>query len=333
MDEKIDFVVLWVDGSDSEWLKEKNKYKLDKNDLSNSENRYRDWGMLKYWFRGIEKYAPWVNKIHFVTWGHVPKWLNLSNPKLNIVKHEDFIPKEYLPTFNSNVIQYYIHKIPNLSEKFIMFDDDMFIINNVKKTDFFRGNNICDVYGEKPFWYSKIGDKYPHCLLNNMQVINQYYSKRKVYAKNIFKYFNYKYGLEVNLKNLLLLPFNEFTGIYSQHICQAYTKKYFEKFWKLCGKELSRASENRFRDNSDYSTFLVRYLELLDGCFVPRNKNFGKRFEISNNNKKIRDAIIKQKYKIICINDSNMDYEFNNIKKEIEDSFEIILSKKSSFEL
>ena len=26
MDEKIDFVIAWVDGSDPNWLKEKNKY-------------------------------------------------------------------------------------------------------------------------------------------------------------------------------------------------------------------------------------------------------------------------------------------------------------------
>ena len=69
---KIDFVVTWVDGSDEKWLKEKNKYKADKNqDASNT--RYRDYEIIKYFFRSVEKYAPWVNKIYFITWGHVPK--------------------------------------------------------------------------------------------------------------------------------------------------------------------------------------------------------------------------------------------------------------------
>ena len=55
--------------------------------------RYRDWDNLQFWFRGVEKFAPWVNKIHFVTYGHLPKWLNVNNKKLNIVNHKDFMPE------------------------------------------------------------------------------------------------------------------------------------------------------------------------------------------------------------------------------------------------
>lgn len=332
--DKIDFVILWVDGNDSEWLKEKNKYKVEKNDITNTINRYRDWNLLRYWFRGVERFAPWVNKIHFITWGHIPEWLDTSNQKINIVRHEDIIPQEYLPTFNSNVIQYYLHKIKGLTEKFVMFDDDMFIIKDVKESDFFVGDKICDVYSEEPIWNSKMGDKYPHCLLNNMQVVNTNYSKTRVYFKNIFKYFNLKYGFELNFKTLILMPFPQFTGIYSQHICQSYTKKYYEKFWGYCEQYLKEASKNKFRESTDYSTFLVRYMELLDGNFVPRRIKFGKRFEINKkciNN--ICTAIEKQKYNIICINDSNNDYDFKTIQKRLKDSFEEILPNKSNFEL
>ena len=90
MNNKIDFVVTWVDGADPKWLKEKSEYeKLEGNKESktfqnwlNSDCRYRDWDTMKYWFRAIEKYAPWVNNIYFITWGHIPEWLDLSNPKL-----------------------------------------------------------------------------------------------------------------------------------------------------------------------------------------------------------------------------------------------------------
>ena len=117
----IDFVILWVDGNDPKWQSEKATYDSNINDDSNSASRYRDWGLLPYWFRGVEKFTPWVNKIHFVTWGHVPEFLNLNNPKLNIVNHKDFIPEEYLPTFSSHAIELNIHRIPGLSEKFIYF--------------------------------------------------------------------------------------------------------------------------------------------------------------------------------------------------------------------
>ena len=84
--EQIDFVVTWVDGADETWRREKAKYAQETGDDDRRE-RYRDWDLLRYWFRGVERYAPWVRNIHFVTWGHLPQWLDTRNPKLRIVRH------------------------------------------------------------------------------------------------------------------------------------------------------------------------------------------------------------------------------------------------------
>ena len=331
--EKIDFVVLWVDGADTNWLKEKNKYSVRKDDISNLANRYRDWDLLKYWFRAVEKNASWVNKIHFVTWGHIPEWLDTSNSKLNIVKHEDFIPKKYLPTFNSNVIQFYLNRIKGLSDKFVMFDDDMFILKKVREKDFFRGNKICDNFSESVFFCSRVpGDVFSHSQLNNLQVINKYYSKKEYYKKNIFKIFSIKNGFLRNAKTLSALSYGFFVGIYNPHICQAYTKKHYDLFWKYCKEQLEECSNNRFRGYSDLTTFLIRHIELLEGDFVPRNINFGKRFEVSTNNTKLCNVIRKQKYSVICVNDSNSDINFETSKKELKEAFETLYSEKSSFE-
>ncbi len=45
--------------------------------------------------------------------------------------------EEYLPTFNCRPIETRLYKIPNLSEHFIYFNDDMFLINPTNSTDFF----------------------------------------------------------------------------------------------------------------------------------------------------------------------------------------------------
>lgn len=330
--QKIDFVVLWVDGKDPKWLKEKNKYSLSKEDISNQINRYRDWDLLKYWFRGVEQNAQWVNKIYFVTYGHLPEWLDTSNPKLKIVKHEDFIPKEYLPTFNSNVIQFYLDRIKGLSDKFVMFDDDMYILKKVKKEDFYKGNKICDNYGENVFHTSVLGDVYPHSLLNNLQCINENYNKKQFYKKNLFKIFSIKNGLKMNIKTLSTARYNNFIGIHSQHICQAYTKKHYKLFWKYCSNYLKECSKNRFRDYSDLTTFLVRYIALVEGDFVPRKITFGKRYELSESNKNIYNAIKCRKYSVICINDSNTNIDFEKTKQELKISFENVFPHKSSFE-
>jgi hypothetical protein len=93
---------------------------------------------MKYFFRGVEKFAPWVNNVFFVTFGHYPTWLNLKHPKLKFIKHEDYIPKRYLPTFNSHTIELNYHRINELSNHFVYFNDDMFIINHMNQSDFFE---------------------------------------------------------------------------------------------------------------------------------------------------------------------------------------------------
>ena len=138
---EIDFVIAWVDGSDPNWQKEKQKHLAeflkDESVVDQGDYRYRDWDLLQYWFRSVEKYAPWVRKVHFVTCGQIPIWLNVNHPKLHIVNHEDYIPQEYLPTFNSHTIELNMHRIDGLSEQFVYFNDDMYITQRVAPTDFF----------------------------------------------------------------------------------------------------------------------------------------------------------------------------------------------------
>lgn len=61
---EIDFVMPWVDGGDENWRKEKNRYQPS-GDADGKEERFRDWQNLQYWFRGVEKYAPWVRQDPF----------------------------------------------------------------------------------------------------------------------------------------------------------------------------------------------------------------------------------------------------------------------------
>ena len=95
----IDFVVTWVDMDDPVWKEEFHRYsgKIDNSVNEVSEARFRDYGFLKYWFRGVAKFAPWVRKVHFVTSGQKPDWLDETHPKLNLVSHEDYIPQNTYP--------------------------------------------------------------------------------------------------------------------------------------------------------------------------------------------------------------------------------------------
>lgn len=328
---KIDFVILWVDGNDEKWIKEKEKYQSDKKLLSASASRYRDWDNLQYWFRGVEKFAPWVNKIYFITWGHLPKWLNVNNPKIKIINHKDYLKEEDLPTFNSNAIELRMHEIEGLSELFVAFNDDTFIIDNIKPEDFFVNGIPKDEYAENPIISFGTKSQTAHASMNNMDIINRNFNKRNVYKKHFFKYFNYRYGIK-NFRTLLLLPWPAFCGIQSSHLPVAYCKETFKKVWKKESEILEKTCASRFRMYTDVSHWTMRNWQLCEGNFMPRSKKYGKYYTISKNNKKLLQHIVKQKTKIICINDTNDEINFEESKNEINNAFKVILPEKSTFE-
>ena len=122
----IDFVIPWVDDTDELWLKKMAEFTGQDTKIGNCEARYRDWDTLKYWFRGVEKFAPWVRHIYFISDNQKPEWLNTEHPKLKWIKHSDYIERQYLPTFSSHTIEWNLHRIEGLSENFVYFNDDVF---------------------------------------------------------------------------------------------------------------------------------------------------------------------------------------------------------------
>ena len=324
----IDFVILWVDGSDPEWLKEKSKYKTNAV-KANTANRFRDWDNFHYWFRAVEKFAPWVNKIHIVTCGQVPKFLNLNNPKIHMVNHKDIIDEKYLPTFNSRAIEMNIFKIKDLSEHFVYFNDDLYLTNYVKPEDFFVNGIPVDEFAENTI--EPAMDSFAHTMFNNVSVITKYFDKATTKKRLKGKYYNIKYGT-YNIKTLLLTPYKHFVGFQTHHLAQPYLKSYFEKVYNLEKELIDKTTSCRFRDNSNINQYLVRYFQLLDGNFVPRKHSFGKMFVASDDNSSTIKSIRSNKYKCICINDNDTNFDFEKAKKEINSAFEAILPEKSSFE-
>lgn len=331
--DKIDFVIPWVDGNDPDWIREFNKYSPNKKIFSEdlSKERFRDYGLLRYWFRGVEKFAPWVNKVHFITCGQKPEWLNLNAPKLNWVKHSDYIPKEYLPVFSSHPIELMMHKIPNLAEKIVYFNDDFFLTSPVRNKSFFKNNLPCDSALLNAFCPDEFVS---HVLVNDLKIINDRFSKKSVLKKNFLKWINLKYGKSL-IRTFCLLPCPDFTGIHVTHMPQPFLKSTLEEVWEKEKDILEKTMSHKFRDVSDVNQWLFRFWALCKGQFVPVNPFKGKKyFSFDNSLKEISDAIRKQKYKEIVINDCGKNaIDFERYMTEIAAAFEAILPEKSSFEL
>lgn len=328
----IDIVIPWVDGSDPEWQREFKKYSsqaMGRDD--NSEIRYRDWDNLQYLFRGIEKFTPWVRKVHFITTGQKPKWLNLDAPKLHFVKHEDFIPKEWLPTFSVRPIELNLHRIEELSEQFIYFNDDYFLLKPVKKERFFRGGLPCDMAMLDTL---NTGSSRSHVILNNVIFANRHFNKNKVIKSNTIKWLNPIYGTQM-LRTLALMSFSSFPGFRNHHMPQAYLKSTFQKVWAEEKELLEEVSSHRFRDITDVNQYVFRYWQLLSGQFVPINiVNDSYRFRTSEDEiDKLVAAIKGQKRKVLVTYDSENISDFEALKNRINQAFEEILPDKSSFEI
>ncbi len=138
--EKIDAVITWVDGSEPNYQKKLKEYLADDNQL---KRRYIQANEINLCVASIVKYAPFIRKIFIVTDKQSPNLDNIkhivSKEKVEIVDHEEIFRHniEFLPTFNIRSIDALLFKIKDLSEKFIYFNDDMFLIKETNPEDWF----------------------------------------------------------------------------------------------------------------------------------------------------------------------------------------------------
>ena len=140
----VDIVYLWVDGSDPVWRQKRRRAAAslsapERSEMAlygNVEGRFRDNDELRFSLRALEKFFPTHGHIYLVTDGQTPVWLE-NSPGITVVDHRDLIEPARLPTFDSGNIESYIHRIPNLSERFFYLNDDVFFGAPVHLADWF----------------------------------------------------------------------------------------------------------------------------------------------------------------------------------------------------
>ena len=148
----VDVVYTWVDGGDPAWEAARRQRLGAADDAtmltraSSGRARYVDRGELRYSLRSLHLFAPWVRRIHLVTAGQVPDWLDVDHPRLHLVDHRDLLPAEALPTFNSHAIESVLHRIDGLAEHFVYFNDDFFVGRPARAEAFFTPAGSTAVY-------------------------------------------------------------------------------------------------------------------------------------------------------------------------------------------
>ena len=142
--EDVDMVFSWVDGTDSEFQRQRaarmQGYVVGDGD--DAPARYRQIDELRYALRSVHMYAPWVRRIFIATDSPRPAWLD-DHPNVTIVRSEEFFADpSTLPTHNSHAVEAQLHRIEGLAEHFLYSNDDMFFGRPVSPELFFSGSGV-----------------------------------------------------------------------------------------------------------------------------------------------------------------------------------------------
>lgn len=237
----IDFVYLWVDGNDPAWREKKERYSgAGKEKGATAEARFRDNDELKYSLRSVEKFAPWVNRIFIVTDKQIPSWLKTEG-KVCIIDHSQIFPADALPTFNSQAIESVLHRIPGLSEHFILGNDDTMLAAPVTPDDFFTqdGTPIVRLYGT---------------ALNRKKALRSTLYKRTVLKMQ--ELIQEKYG------TLIKYP--------PHHNFDAYRKSYVMECREIFKERWDATAYSRFRSENDIQQSIVGYYMIATGKGIMR---------------------------------------------------------------
>lgn len=265
MQTAIDFVFLWCDGSDPDFVRQKaQRMKAVRPELI-TENigdiRYVQFDELKYALRSVNQFAPWFHHIFVVTNNQRPKWL-IDHPKISVVDHKEIIPKDLQPVFSSICIEMYLDRIPGLSEHFVYSNDDMMLSRPLIPDDFF------DAQGKPIVWMSNAGaDKMTSTQANlilNDDSINSW-QKTLIRAWELYR-----------RKTGRRIPF--FTPA---HAMDAYNISMFrEVLFRF--PELLQTNSSPFRTGGEISRVLFSYVmanELGCQCLFRQNTRFFNRMK------------------------------------------------------
>ncbi len=336
MNKPIDIVIPWVDEKDPIWEADRKKWaiKCGRDKFETSNMRFQCWDNLNLWFRAVEECMPWINKIFLITYGHIPEFLKVDQPKLRIVKHSEFIPEEYRPTFNSNTIEMNIHRISDLSENFILFNDDVFPLKLIDEEYYFKDDMVCDEAVENIITTTSFGavsNATRYAQVNNMFIINRHFKKREVQKKYWDKWYCEDYGDRLERTKACAFWY-DFPGFYDPHMANAMKKSVLAHLWEVESEAMDNGSKDHFRGYADVTQYLIRYWQLCSGEFNPR-RTLGKvYFPNINTYDEVVEVIKDGSQQMISFNENCTTEEFLIIKNNINRALEKRFPNKCSFE-
>lgn len=299
----VDVVYTWVNDKDPKWVEKKNQYTNSHAACEGSTNqaRFENHNELYYSVLSVKRFLPWVRNIYIVTDNQRPEWLK-DGDNIFIIDHREIIDAQYLPTFNSHVIEAHLHKIQGLAENFIYFNDDVMVARPLKKEHFFRRNGLASIFASK----KSLQDMVQRGVATATLIASE--NSNKLLIKN--------HGIRID--NPLV------------HTYVPLNKSSFKKCWKENLPHIQSFLSNKYRSENDLNmaTFLIPWNMYIQGesvitsevCYYFNIRSPHAQLQY----KKLLDAKdTNLRPHSICVNDFKADH---NISKNFSKSLEEFLN-------
>lgn len=264
----VDAVYTWANSADPEWqARRKATHEALAADgyppSGNTLHRYRDNGELRHSLRSIERHAPFFRHIHIVHGGAPPPWLRTDDPRISLIRDDDLFPDPSLaPSYSSDAIEAFVHRIPGLAEHYVYFNDDFFVFAPVRVEDFFDADGTAIVQitahplpdpknmsGANKLYYGSVWNT-GRILSRHMgafyRPIFQMRTPRRLWA-----------GKGLPPEAMWSLP---------AHVAQPFRKSVWPVFHDVCADEVRTLTRYRFRHPDIFvSNMVAAYLSLREG--------------------------------------------------------------------
>jgi hypothetical protein len=143
---EVDLVYLWVDDSDSDWSSRRDEAVRLSGGSNSERSMFQNHDEILFSLISARKNSDWIRKVFIVTDGQSELLRDRISKDLpfevEFVDHSKFMPKEYLPTFNSHSITANLFRIQELSEYFILMNDDVFFGRKTRLHNWYTPDGI-----------------------------------------------------------------------------------------------------------------------------------------------------------------------------------------------
>lgn len=294
---------------------------------------------LKYSLRSLEDYLPWFRgTIYIIDPGMSLNlsWLDINNTQIKIINPKDIVSKKFYGNYSKEIVEMFLDKIPLISERFILLNQDHYFKNFIHPRFFFNEEfypkyNFVNEFTDKIRYISPNNESFfeTYKVILNIFGSNYLHNNRFIVYSPIALYRDLfkpvrklylKYFLERDKQNLTLLPLYLLSTYNIYGTSQIYFPNYVAGFGEI--RNMSSPLINKNKTISYYGFDITSEIVLQQSIV-----NIFLSKDVENNLLQLEESNIL--FFCIGVNKTLNEYEI----KLINNFFRKLYNNKSNYEI